>query len=72
MLTVFFKCISRKLILSVVVGFRLNFVKQFIVIVLQESAIQISKIKQIAKKDYRLRKEIKFIPYLNLIFKKPT
>lgn len=72
MLTVFFKCISRKLILSVVVGFRLNFVKQFIVIVLQESAIQISKIKQIAKKDYRLRKKIKFIPYLNLIFKKPT
>lgn len=57
MLTVFFKCISRKLILSVVVGFRLNFVKQFIVIVLQESAIQISKIKQIAKKDYRLRKK---------------
>lgn len=72
MLTVFFKCISRKLILSVVVGFRLNFVKQFIVIVLQESAIQISKSKQIAKKDYRLRKKIKFIPYLNLIFKKPT
>ena len=72
MLTVFFKCISRKLILSVAVGFRLNFVKQFIVIVLQESAIQISKIKQIAKKDYRLRKKIKFIPYLNLIFKKPT
>ena len=72
MLTVFFKCISRKLILSVVVGFRLNFVKQSIVIVLQESAIQISKSKQIAKKDYRLRKKIKFIPYLNLIFKKPT
>ena len=56
MLTVFFKCISRKLILSVVVGFRLNFVKQSIVIVLQESAIQISKIKQIAKKDYREKK----------------
>lgn len=72
MLTVFFKCISRKLILSVVVGFRLNFVKQFIVIVLQESAIQISKIKQIAEKDYRLPKKIKVIPYLNLIFKKPT
>lgn len=72
MLTVFFKCISRKLILSVVVDFRLNFVKQFIVIVLQESAIQISKIKQISEKDYSLRKKIKFIPYLNLIFKKPT
>ena len=72
MLTVFFKCISRKLILGAVVDFRLNFVKQFIVIVLKESAIQISKIKQIAEKYYRLRKKIKFIPYLNLIFKKPT
>ena len=50
MLTVFFKCISRKLILSVVVGFRLNFVKQSIVIVLQESAIQISKINSNCKK----------------------
>ena len=72
MLTVFFKCISKKLILSAVVDFRLNFVKQFIVIVLKESAIQISKIKQIAERYYRLRKKIKFIPYLNLIFKKPT
>lgn len=72
MLTVFFKCISRKLILSAVVDFRLNFVKQFIVIVLKESAIQISKIKQIAERYYRLRKKIKFIPYLNVIFKKPT
>lgn len=72
MLTVFFKCISRKLILSAVADFRLNFVKQFIVIVLKESAIQISKIKQIAEKYYRLRKKIKFILYLNLIFKKPT
>lgn len=67
MLTVFFKCISRKLILSVVVGFRLNFVKQFIVIVLQESAIRISKIKQIAEKDYSLRKKIKFIPYSHIM-----
>lgn len=57
MLTVFFKCISRKLILSTVVDFRLNFVKQFIVIVMQESTIQISKIKQIAEKDYRLRQK---------------
>ena len=71
MLTVFFKCISRKLILSVVVDFRLNFVIQF-VIVLQESAIQISKVKQISEKDYSLRKKNKFIPYLNMIFKKPT